>query len=81
VQHGDRLLVPISRSLTIRLPAVSGGLVWNRPLGLLVERSGERRFIPIRDRTRQLQWLLLGAGVAAALVCGIIRRRNRRVWR
>jgi hypothetical protein len=81
VQHGDWLLVPISRSLTIRLPAVLGGLVWNRPLGLLVERSGERRFIPIRDRTRQLQWLLLGAGVAAVLVCGIIRRRNRRVWR
>lgn len=81
VQHGDWLLVPISRSLTIRLPAVSGGLVWNRPLGLLVERSGERRFIPIRDRTRQFQWFLLGAGVAAALVCGIIRRRNRRVWR
>jgi hypothetical protein len=86
IQHGGRLLVPVARSLRVRLPGLSGGLVWNRPIGVEVERAGERRLLPIQDPTRRLQWLLLGAGLAAALLYrsarrGPFRRRHNRFFR
>ncbi|HSP94788.1 MAG TPA: hypothetical protein VLU06_09570 [Thermoanaerobaculia bacterium] len=78
-RHGGRLLVPISRTVTVRLPGRAGGLVWNRPLAVEVQESGGRRFLSVPDWTRRLQWILLGAGAAA----GILLRlgRSHRKWR
>ncbi|HLN57906.1 MAG TPA: hypothetical protein VK416_05055 [Thermoanaerobaculia bacterium] len=78
-RHGGRLLVPISRTVTVRLPGRAGGLVWNRPLAVEVQESGGRRSLSIPDWTRRVQWLLLGAGAAA----GILHRlaRSHRKWR
>ena len=60
-------LVPIARSLRFEAPAGKGGAIWSRPAGIRVEEGGESRFVAIPDRTRQVQWLLWGAGLAAAL--------------
>jgi hypothetical protein len=79
LRHGGRLLVPVSRTVTVRLPGRAGGLVWNRPLAVEVRESGERRVLPIPDWTRRLQWFLLGAGATAAILLRrAARHRNRR---
>jgi hypothetical protein len=66
VTRGDFTVTPQSQALTIRWP--NGGLVWNRPVAILVERGQQTERIPIVDITRVLQWGLLGF----SLVLGII---------
>ena len=55
---GDVSITPQSRALIIRWPY--GGLVWNRPTALLVDRGDYAEHIPIVDLTRKLQLTLLG---------------------
>jgi hypothetical protein len=77
VEHAGRLLRPVSWNLTLRLPGRAGGLVWNRPLGVEVEERGRRSFVRVPDRTRQIQWLILGTGLALGFLARRIRRRRR----
>jgi len=75
---GDVTVTPQSQALTVRWPR--GGLVWNRPVAVLVERGEETERIPIVDVTRMAQLGLLGLGLAFStiiMVLSIRRRRNR----
>jgi hypothetical protein len=78
VTVGDVTVTPRSKALVVRLP--KGGLVWNRPTAVLVERDGQARRIPIVDVTRILQVGLLGLAVLAGSVglLGVRRRRGVR---
>lgn len=59
VQAGDITVTPQSQALIVRVPF--GGLVWQRPTAILVERAGQTFRIPIVDVTRVIQFALLGA--------------------
>ena len=72
IDAGGTTLVPVARS--VRLQLRGGGVIWNRPVGVLVD--GGETLVPICDRTRQLQLALLGAGLAGALILRWIRRRR-----
>jgi hypothetical protein len=74
VADGNRVLVLLTRSLRLRLPGNAGGLVWNRPFGVLVREGTRDRLVPIADWTRRIQWSLLAAGFAAAVVARLVRR-------
>ncbi len=75
VVAGDLRLAPISRSL--RLVLRNGGLVWNRPLGVVVrDAAGGEALVKIRDLTRRVQLALLGAGILGSII--LWRRRGRR---
>jgi hypothetical protein len=74
VAHGKRVLIPLARSLRLRLPENAGGLVWSRPFGVLVREGARDRLIPIADWTRRIQWSLLAAGFAATVVARLVRR-------
>jgi hypothetical protein len=72
----DITVTPRSRALLVRLP--KGGLVWNRPTPVLVERDGQARRIPIIDVTRILQVSLLGLAVLmAAASASLFGSRHR----
>jgi hypothetical protein len=75
VHHGGRVLVPVGRTWSSRLPGLRSVLVWNRPLGVEVEASGERWFLPVPDRTRRLQWAFLALGAAVFLISRFLRGR------
>jgi uncharacterized membrane protein len=77
VTVGDITLTPQSQALTIRWP--KGGLVWNRPVAVLVERDGQTERIPIVDVTRMAQLGLLGLGLVFSMVIFILSARRRRV--
>ena len=70
MQVGETEVTPYARATLVQFPGLLGGLVWNRPAGVLVKRSdGREARLPIRDVTRlaQISLLLLGflGGLAA----------------
>ena len=70
VRAGRRRLTPFSKVLRIQIPGgPSGGLVWNRPIGVLVrEADGQETMLHVRDTTRIVELLLIGAGLLGSLV-------------
>jgi len=68
-------IVPIARSVHIRLPWVPGGIIWNRPVAVLVRHSdGTEYTLPVHDVTRRLQVLILTAGALGALLLWLLHR-------
>ncbi len=71
-------IVPIARSVHIRLPLLSGGLIWNRPIAVLVRPDdGIEYTLPVRDVTRRLQLFVLAAGVLGSMLLWLLQRRRR----
>ena len=73
---GDVTVTPQSQALTIRWPY--GGVVWNRPTAVLVERDEQTERIPIVDVTRTAQLSLLGLSLAFSVIIFLISTRHRR---
>jgi hypothetical protein len=79
IQFGERKVVVQSRALQIRLPFLEGGLVWNRPVSVLVESSdGHDQVLPVRDVTRIAQIALIALGLAGMILIGLIPRKTVR---
>ena len=76
VRRGGIAVTPQSRALTVGWHR--GGLVWNRPSALVVERDGDVRRIPIVDVTRVVQLALFGLSVVFVFagLYGMIRQRR-----
>ena len=55
---GDRTITPQSQALKIRLG--KWGIVWNRPVAVLVEQDGEIHRLPVVDITRWIVWGISG---------------------
>ncbi len=78
VTVGDVTLVPQSQALTLRWGRY-GGLVWNRPAAILVERSDQSERIPIMDVTRAVQVGLLGFCLSFCMIVFVVSARRRRL--
>ncbi|HHX45197.1 MAG TPA: hypothetical protein GX714_14600 [Chloroflexi bacterium] len=79
VSAGETRVTPQARVLEVHWP--SGGLVWNRPVAVIVERNGQMVRRPIVDATRLVQAMLGALAMvfsmaAAARVAGSMRRRH-----
>lgn len=61
-------LIPFATKWTFYLPAFNLGLVWNRPVSVLVTSAeGSEQVLPVRDPTRQIIWALWGASATLAI--------------
>jgi hypothetical protein len=78
VTVGDVTVVPQSQALTLRWGRY-GGLVWNRPVAVLVERGGQTERIPIVDVTRAVQLGLLGFCLIFCMVAFVVSTQRRRL--
>ncbi len=78
VTVGDVTVVPQSQALTLRWGRF-GGLVWNRPAAILVERGGQTERIPILDVTRAVQVGLLGFCLSFCMIVYVVSARRRRL--
>ena len=79
LQANGLTITPVSRALTVQLPGMIGGLVWNRPAGIRVNTtglSGNETFIPIVDTTRILVWGIAAIGLASAIAFMISGRKR-----
>ena len=74
---GEGEITPYSRSTTVLFPGVSGGLVWNRPGGVIVKQSdGSEIELRIRDATRIAQITLLAIGLVGGLTAWLFLGRK-----
>jgi hypothetical protein len=78
IQAGNLEVTPVSQALVIRAPGQANRLVWNRPVAIRVQAPGEEmQILPVYDRTRLAQLLILGAGLlGSALIWLIFRKRS-----
>lgn len=73
---GNVKIIPFARVLRLRNPWwVNWGLVWNRPVSVLVVRAdGQEQVLPVRDLTRWIQISLLAAGFLGPALAWIVLR-------
>lgn len=77
IRWREYTLVPQNRSLRIHFPF--GGLVWNRPVAVSVQRAdGETQMLSVYDQTRLAQIAIVACAVAAGLVGAAWRARAAR---
>ena len=79
LQANGLTITPVSRALTVQLPGMVGGLVWNRPAGIRVNPtglSGNETFVPIVDTTRMMLWGIAAFGLAVAVAWMISGRKH-----
>ena len=79
VEVNDLTVYPVARSYRVNLPGARGGIIWNRPLAVIVEDAdGTRQILPVIDRTRQLQIAIFSAGFIVTLLTWLIFRKSRK---
>ena len=67
-------VTPVARALTVRTRF--GGLVWNRPVAVRLEREGRVERKRIVDLTRAAQIGVLASGAIAAVALAVLIRRK-----
>jgi len=76
---GDRTVTPFAQSIQFRVPGLNGGLIWNRPVSILVQTNdGEERVLAVPDVTRQLIWALAAMSIITALLGWLITKLFRK---
>ncbi len=79
IQSDRRKIIVQSRALQIGFPFLSGGIVWNRPVSVLVlSDNGPDQVLPVRDVTRLAQILLFAVALAGAVFLSLIMPRRAR---
>ena len=73
---GDATLTPQAQAVTVRWP--KGGLVWNRPVAVVLERGEHTARLPIIDVTRAVQWSLLALSFVFMMVTILLSIQQRR---
>jgi hypothetical protein len=77
IQAGTNRITPFSQAVKLMLPGSRGGLIWNRPVSVLVQGdNGSEQVLPVVDVTRMAQLALLGIGLAGGILFWLIKRRS-----
>jgi len=77
VTTGETQITPLTKTFKFPIPAISGGLVWNRPFAVEVHTAGgEVWSLPVPDVTRQAQIALLAMGLIGVLLIGLVSRKR-----
>ena len=76
IVNGDVSVTPQCRAMILRTPW--GGLVWNAPWSLRIERDGQSEEIPIVDVTRQAQIAAAAAGILVGLLLVFLTGTRKR---
>jgi hypothetical protein len=66
-----------SQVLQLRLPFIHGGLIWNRPIAVLVRMAdGQDQILPVPDVTRTAVLKLLVFSLAGTFLLWLFRRKS-----
>jgi hypothetical protein len=76
VKVKDTQLHVRSQVVQLRFPFISGGLIWNRPIAVLVRTAdGQDQILLVRDVTRTAVLMLLIFGLAGTFLLMLFRRK------
>lgn len=79
IQKGGIRLIPVAKSLRLKIPGIPGGIIWNRPVAVVaVDENGDERVFPIDDITRRVQVALIAAALSSVLFFWIADRYRKR---
>lgn len=70
---GDITLTPEARVLSWQWGS-RGGLIWNRPIALIIQRGPDQQRLPIVDLTRLAQITAAAVGILIGAVLGFLTR-------
>lgn len=77
VMAGETQITPLTKTLSIPFPGISGGLIWNRPFAVEVRTAdGKEWTLPVMDVTRQAQITLLVMGLIGVLLIGLVSHKR-----
>ena len=80
IQAGENKVTPFSQAIKLVLPRPMGGLVWNRPVSVLVQGlDGSEEVLPVKDITRIAQLALLGVGLTGGILFWLFKSRSHGV--
>jgi hypothetical protein len=66
-----------SQVIELRLPVANGGLIWNRPVAVIVRTSdGQEKILPVPDLTRIAILILAGLSFASMFLLIFFRRKR-----
>lgn len=69
IQAGAHNIVPVSQSVRLQVPGLPVGLIWNRPVSVVVTTpDGQEQVLPIRDATRIAQLTIFGVAVLGSFL-------------
>jgi len=68
---------PVAHSYQVKMPGANGGIIWNRPVAVIVEDSeGNKQVLPVTDVTRWLQVAIVAAGFFGVILSWLIFRKS-----
>jgi hypothetical protein len=77
IRVNDTQLRVRSQVLQLRLPLVNGGLIWNRPVAVLVRAAnGQEQILPVPDVTRMAVLTLLAFSLGITFLFMLFQRKN-----
>ena len=66
-----------SRLVQLRFPPANGGLIWNRPVAIVVRPlNGQEKVIPVLDITRIVVFTLAGICFTSVLTFMFLKRKK-----
>ena len=73
IMYAGRKITPFAQAVQLKIPGLSGGLIWNRPVAILVEyENGDQHVLPVPDTTRKAQIRIIGASLVILLTSWFI---------
>jgi hypothetical protein len=76
IQAGENRIMPVSQAIRLQIPGLPGGLIWNRPVSVVVTApDGQEQVLPIRDITRLAQLTILGMAVVGSFLYWRVSRK------
>jgi len=76
IKMGNNELQVRSQVIQFRLPLAHGGLIWNRPVAVVVRSAdGQERILPVSDPTRFVVLNLAGLCFASLAFLLLFRRK------
>ena len=74
---GDSKVVPLAKVAQLKIPGWFGGVIWNRPVAVVVQTEGdEEQVVPVIDVTRVAQLAIVGSGLFIILMTWLQARRR-----
>ena len=75
IEVGRSKIVPLAKVVRYQKPGWLGGVIWNRPIAVVVQTEDEEeQVIPIRDVTRIAQIAIVGSGLLVILMAWLLTR-------
>ncbi|MFN8597715.1 MAG: hypothetical protein U0559_16220 [Anaerolineae bacterium] len=72
--RGTLTVTPQSQALSVDLRFFR--FVWNRPIGVIVDRGGQPEHMPVVDVTRFATWGLIGVSLVFSVIITMAVRRK-----